>query len=842
MKVVKAILLIAILTAVILPVAAQEGNNTGGGNPIVDFIAGGINWAIQLFYQGLYGALQYIVGGLVKTLSSWLAYVPRPARLEEVKDAWKTCFDIYLTQLLPISLVLLGIYVMFSSEPPNRMLFEGYIKRVAYATLLAYFSFPIVDTLVWLTNQISDEILTLFVGSADIQNLANVLTGTFTAAVTTGALVLTLGEVLAPFLLLFILSALAIVAVRLVLIYLVAAAMPIFCFFLVIGVGPLRKLGEFVEYFWGLGIILPTLSVLGALIVGFMVKFANTDMINQAGLMGVFIILGPLFLVFAFPTIVSSMMGGFGAASAGLIRSLIFYGRPGIKAFAGVKGASAIAMGGKLAPLYAAMPSKLAVPLHRLGESVTGLAARAPVIGRAARAVQRFAPELKRDETLLSGAGALAKAGVPTASLGMLHSLAKTGDVDATNPHAANALEDISLGIGRLAADAASLGGRSEEGVKRLQDLRNAVSAVYGRGAGREFRSVEQAYHRMLQDNFEFAKKMKDPGVLGLASLLAAATGQDAAENAEKVQRLFQEHPELGQYVMKSDFARAFLKAQGVSERDLAGAVAGDYDAAWNVAESLRDVYAQIEPYNNTFRELVSGSNTDAVAQALVQDISETPAYRFDDAIRVYAEATGLSEARVREVFEEVNSGNVQAASDLAEHLVNARGRAIATLGDRIVADSLETPARGEGAAREADAARRMADFISAGGLVRTSIPAEEAEKIRRAQMYLAQQKVAQAKLREYIRDRMESYHRHLTHISPYTYDPEAHTLDYRAAMRGWSWVRGGGRGARFRPSFGPGSGSGFGSGPGAGLGGAGLGMAYEEDVSPEEFDEFGGM
>lgn len=796
MKVVKAMLLLSILLAVVLPAAAQEGvaahegNNTQTDrNPVVNFIAGGINAIVQLIFNTLYGALQNIVGGLVKTLSSWLAYVPRPADLEEVKDAWKTCFDIYLTQLLPLSLILLGIYVMFSSEPPNRMIFEGYIKRVAYATLLAYFSFPIVDTLVWLTNRISDQILTLFVGSASPDALATVLASTLGASFTTGALVLTLGEVLAPFLLLIILSALSIVAVRLALIYIVAAAMPIFCFFLIIGVGPLRKLEEFVEYFWGLGLILPTLSVLGALMVGFMVKFATTSTIMQAGMMGIFIVLGPLFLVFAFPTIVSSMMGAFGGASAELVGSFIRYGGHSIGTFAGIKGASAVVAGGRLAPLYAAMPSKFAVPIHRGAERVTGFATRIPGVGAVARAAQRAFPELRRDEMLLRGAGAMAEAGVPVTALSRLHSLAKVGDVDATNPKAADALEDISLGIRNLAVRAAAFRGKGEEGGRRLEKLRSAISAVYGR----EFRSVEHAYHEILQDNFEFAKKMKDPGVLGLSSLLAAATGPDASENAERIRRLFQTHPELGEYVMNSNFARAFLRAQGVSEKDLAGAIAGNYDAAWNVAEKLRGVYVATDPYNDTFRELVSGSDADAVAQALIRDIYDTPAYRLDEAVSVYAEATCLPEERVMEVFEDVIGGNTKAVRDLAEHLVNARSRAIAVMGDKIIAHSLETSASGEGGAREADAARRIAEFISAGGLVRTSIPAEESENIRRAQMYLAQQKVSQARLREYIKERVQDYSRHLTYISSHTYDPEAHTLDYRAAMRGWSWVRRGG-------------------------------------------------
>lgn len=799
-KVPKVALAAVLIILLILPLASAQGDvgldvgdsgNPGLPNPL-DVIGGFMSGTIGALIQGLLNmvvkAVAQIMSNLITWLTELLAHVPRPAEIQEVKDAWKKCFEIYITTLLPLSLVVLGIYIMFSTEQPTRLFFEGYLKRIGYATLLAYFSFPIIDTFVWLTNSISDLILHALVGEVNLAEMgvgvAGTILGLLGASAVSGGAAISVLAPMSPAIAMMLITSLAIVAIRIVLIYIVAATMPIFSFFMIIGVGPFKKLGEFVEYFWGLGIILPTLSVMGAVIVAFMVKFAHIPIFVEQGFMGALIMLGPLFLVFAFPMIVSSMMGAFSGAVANLLYTFTKFTRYGLQAAAGAKMASAIAMGGRLAPLYAFLPTKMAVPIHRGMQTVVSSIGRIPGGGKLAGAIWRMFPELRKDHLAMQGASALAEVGLPAASLGTLYTLASRGHIDAAHPKAVDAFEDLSASVGTLASEVVRAV-TAEEREDKMRRLRATLSAIYGGNVG----SLGEAYSRMLAENLSLAKKLRDPGVLGLATLLAAV----GRGNPEKVLNLLQSNPEIGKYILESRFARSFLRAQGVSSRDIAQAVTGDYEAAWNISEKLKDVGFKIEPYNNTFRELVTNSSVGDIADAIIQDIKdihELHPDKLDMAIKVYAEASGLPEVRVREVFSEVAGGNTKAAQDLAEHLAKDRGRAIATLSDKIVAESISV-----NITDDVEAARKISDFISEGGLVRASFSSTEVDNIRRLQMYLAQERVKQARLREYIQDRLHQYNRHFTRIDPYTYDPDTYTLDYRAAMRGWSWIRGGRRG-----------------------------------------------
>ncbi len=304
--------------------------------------------------------------GIVEWCASWLTHIDRPGRIEAVKALWTASFKIYISTLLPISLVLLGIYVMFSSEPPARSVFEGYLKRVGVATLLAYFSFPIIDGLVWLTNQISQELLKVALCGGGMCSAMGTVAAWSAAISGVLATLIASGGAILPFLFLIMIAVVVVIALRPIIVWLAASTMPIFCFFYIIGVGPLKKVNEVLEWVWGMAIVLPTMSVLGAAIVALMVKLDNPGTIASFGAVGLLYFFSPLILTLAFPFVVHSMMGAAGSAVARVVEGAFSHLKPAISSVGSRWVRSAVTLGGPLAaPLYF-LPSRRAAKLHEV--------------------------------------------------------------------------------------------------------------------------------------------------------------------------------------------------------------------------------------------------------------------------------------------------------------------------------------------------------------------------------------------------------------------------------------------------------------------------------------------
>ncbi len=302
--------------------------------------------------------------GMVEWCASWLTHIDRPGKIEAVRALWTASFKIYISTLLPISLVLLGIYVMFSSEPPARSVFEGYLKRVGVATLIAYFSFPTIDALVWLTNQISQELLrAALCGGGMCSAMGTVATWSAAVSGILATLIASGGAIL-PFLFLIMIAVVVVIALRPIIVWLAASTMPIFCFFYIIGVGPLRKVNEVVEWIWGMAVLLPTMSVLGAAIVALMVKLDNPGTIATFGAVGLLYFFSPLILTLAFPFLVHSMMGAAGSAVARVVEGAFSHIKPTITSVGSKWVRSAVTLGGPFAaPIYL-VPSRKAAKFH----------------------------------------------------------------------------------------------------------------------------------------------------------------------------------------------------------------------------------------------------------------------------------------------------------------------------------------------------------------------------------------------------------------------------------------------------------------------------------------------
>ena len=143
--------LLLLMLSIILPVAAAR--DEGFALPALDprgWFESGFSWLGEGLKEALAGALKWMVESII----SLLVYIPPPHKTG-TKDFWTESFNIYISVLLPLALVVVGLYTMFSSQLVNVSLFEGIIKRIAFATALAFFSFTIIDTLVQFFNKLS---------------------------------------------------------------------------------------------------------------------------------------------------------------------------------------------------------------------------------------------------------------------------------------------------------------------------------------------------------------------------------------------------------------------------------------------------------------------------------------------------------------------------------------------------------------------------------------------------------------------------------------------------------------------------------------------------------------
>ena len=290
---VKRTALVLLVIVVILPNLIQ---NVSAENPLSDVISAGIQGAIAWIRDRIEDGVKTIL----ETLIHLFIYVQPPHEIDSVREMWKMSFQVYLTLLLPLAISVVGVQIMFSSKPPSVAISEDFIKRMGYATLLAYFSFFIIDTLVQLTN----EIARIIMGGAlenVVSNFANFLVlGAFAGVV--------LPQIVGSVEILTLLVAFMILALRVVAIYFVTATMPIFCFFQIIGTGPFKKLGTVAEYIWGIGLILPVLNIVGAAILLLASAVLGSD---ANAITKFFMALGSIALVFAYPFMVQSGLGMF---------------------------------------------------------------------------------------------------------------------------------------------------------------------------------------------------------------------------------------------------------------------------------------------------------------------------------------------------------------------------------------------------------------------------------------------------------------------------------------------------------------------------------------------------
>ena len=330
-----------------------------------------------------------------------------------------------------------------------------------------------------------------------------------------------------------------ILGLRIVIVHFVAGAMPILCFLYIIGVGPLRRLSELADLLWGLGVVLPAFSIIGAGLVKLALHATQFSTLQGGGFLGLVFILASFGAVLTYPWLASSFMSMF----AGVISPLSGAARPISWAATGAfqrRFLRHYAAFGKAAPLTVLFPSKLAA----------GVAHRFDVIrsrmGDMLRDTARTG--LRSILSRISKAEALAKANVSGADIGTIAIAAEESGL-ATPDHAPEAFERLSQTIASFAGKA-----RGEE----IGTLRTALSAIFNREL-----SVKDALERAIKTNIGYAVSKQDMGVVGLSAMLLAS------KDEKTLSEFFAKHKELAASILKSRIAKAFLAAHGVSERDL---------------------------------------------------------------------------------------------------------------------------------------------------------------------------------------------------------------------------------------------------------------------------------
>ncbi len=704
-----------------------------------------------------------------KGIYDYLVTIQRPAENGTTKDVWTESFSLYISILLPLSLAILAIYIMFSSQSPGRTVLEEYVKRVAVATALAYFSFPIVDTLVWLTNEIAWLMLAGFgVGpgefAAGMARLAGALATTLTgaAAVSAGLAILTGGTVALglAFVLVavfgVILTGVLVLALKWYLVHLLLGVMPVLCFFTVIGVGPLRKINEFVEHLWGLLITLPLLSILGAVVVLGFVKFSSLGGLTSAGLFSLVGFVAPFALVLAFPYIALQGMGLFSSAVTGMTLPIMRAARVPLMMAGFARG---LHLERTLGPAGAALgmflPTKIAAPIASAGGRIAEAAAKG--FGANWGFMREFARGVSgafKNEPMAMGALA-----------GLAGAAARAGRaVDARNPMARDALSGVSAELLRHA--------RAGD----VDTLSNGLSAIHGRSM-----SVREGLEHAFRSNFKLARKSRDPGALGVAALLASKGHPGELLSA------FSRNPGLAEALASSDFARTFLSSHGISMREIGDLMNSDHNVAWSAAKSIHSKLGDVEfdtgstPLGETFSALARGGEHPEVRDALVSDLSVADP---DWVTNVISKATGTPSTDVEGLVASASNGDMLAAERLAGLMTRdsgARTKALEAIGSTIRPESLRVSEMSEH-----EAARRLDGFLSAGGLVTTEIKPDPnlAKHYREVQIHAARKAVREASWREYLSSRMGDYKKYmyLRNTVP-EWLPEAYEIDYRTML-----------------------------------------------------------
>lgn len=763
-----------LVALVMLLAPAASAQSTLPSLPSLDpagFFESGVTYISSKILDGVKWALN----SLVSVVVSLLVYVPVPHDMP-TKDYWTECFNIYITQLLPLSLVLLGIYTMFSSEPPNRALFEGYIKRVAYATLLAFFSFTIIDTLVWFTNTLAGMIVDI--NSID---LSNALTGMLAggAGLAFVVVLLAAGVVEAIFLvIIFLLLALRVVAIQFV-----AATMPIFCFFMIIGVGPLKRVSDLAEYLWGAGVILPVFSVIGAGLVKLAFYATSWSSITGGGVLGALFTLASFLLVLAYPFMLSSALGMFhtGMHATFPIARPLSAAATGLAMQRYVKHSQAF---GKAAPLSIFMPSKFASWMHHRGSDFVDWT-RSKLHSRLGGFItlptptgSSFSIPVKLPEAypFRDRAEALAATGVAASSFGKLAEIAKRVDEnDMITPDMSaetqQAFSDISRPIAHYAEKAATADDSEE-----MRNLELALSAVHGR----ENMSVQEGFAAALKTSIGHAIKKGDSGIFALAATISMA------KDVNRLKNWFKNYPDIASKIQKSPFAKSVLSLHGINERDFKHAMTGDMVAISKISEKFRDFPANY-PLSSTIGAVVSGGDVDKVASALREELTDIQSN--DQALSILAESVGMDKTRLSKdisIALEGTDRDINVLSrDLSRKIIHNKMRTIEAFSENLEESLFATIDQHVSTLSKAESASKLSEFIKNGGYVVGQFDGSTAEHLHSLTRHVARERARQASWREHITRAVGDYHRTLTRTGgAMVYDPDWHYMEYKTMLK----------------------------------------------------------
>ncbi|RLI76006.1 hypothetical protein DRP04_12990 [Archaeoglobales archaeon] len=718
MKLITTGALILLTLSVILPVAAAQ--DEGFALPALDprgWFESGFSWLGERLKEALAGALKWMVESII----SLLVYIPPPHETG-TKDFWTESFNIYISVLLPLALVVVGLYTMFSSQPVNVSLFEGIIKRIAFATALAFFSFTIIDTLVQFFNKLS--LMIVVPENVNVDQLLKALLVEITiggAAIVAILAALLIGVL--EFALIFLVF--LILGLRIVIVHFVAGAMPILCFLYIIGVGPLRRLSELADLLWGLGVVLPAFSIIGAGLVKLALYATQFSTLQGGGFLGLVFILASFGAVLTYPWLASSFMSMF----AGVISPLSGAARPISWAATGALQRRFLrhyAAFGKAAPLTVLFPSKLAA----------GVAHRFDVIrsrmGDMLRDTRARTGSLRQNIlSRISKAEALARANVSGADIGTIAIAAEESGL-ATPDHAPEAFERLSQTIASFANKA-----RGEE----IGTLRTALSAIFNKDL-----SVKDALEKAIKTNIGYAVSKQDMGVVGLSAMLLAS------KDEKTLSEFFAKHKELAASILKSRIAKAILAAHGVSERDLIYALRGDELVIRKIASALENTPTASNTgwwIANTFNGLVSGASVDELDKILMRELASLKQAKelgadygaYDRVVKALAEAANVSP----EIVERAVEDDVF-RRDLAERLVYNRDRSVESLAGSIAVSSIALPDMSD-----EEAARKLSEFIRAGGYITAQIDASTAKELKGLSRLIAREHARQAALKVHV-------------------------------------------------------------------------------------------
>ena len=249
----------------------------------------------------LYSSSKEIEGAntIALTLHRWIVSIPPPGDEKITKNAWKVCFSIFLRYLLPTAIAFFGLMQMFSAEPPSYVLIEKLGKRLFIAILIAYFGFTVVDFMCKLTNFIGELIIKSLSsnGYFSLAELMMLLLPSSLLAIigSTSASSLAILPVLSTFIssiTTFLILVFVLLFTRIAVVHITAALLPIFCFFIIIGIGPFKKLKEIAELIFAIGLITPIFSIVGAFLLAF---------VERAAFRSIPLAIGSLVILLSFP-------------------------------------------------------------------------------------------------------------------------------------------------------------------------------------------------------------------------------------------------------------------------------------------------------------------------------------------------------------------------------------------------------------------------------------------------------------------------------------------------------------------------------------------------------------